>query len=407
MDEIFAKASSQAVTFAIRSGISLASGYAIKTVLKFLDRIPESQKQRITIRRNKIQSKVSILSTSIDLIRLAAARGNSVLESTVDLIDNLREEIDSFDDKITNIIATMDSANDKELVRQVDGMMSDLLDEINDAIPLINLSLITCGVNLSGSLPGHVSPGRLLQASHHISTSNEQTGSDVQVGPTFDLVLYSIFYNPSRLKYVKESTGLSSITWKEDFARCLGRIKSTNKFKYVLEIEEDFDDGRYHEESEPRVKKYPLTSIEKLFFSASGHLLKLESRNAPVLIIKVQTDKVVEWVACGEVEAKEFDDSDSEDEDDEPKSIKNSSLSLLEYMLRLCQLQEHEQKPLTELSDEKLLLYLRDEVSGTNAVVPKTKRQLDEDQQHSAKTNDAITMDSNINRLELLELSSK
>lgn len=77
MDQILLKASNQAVSFAIRSGISLASGYAIKTISTFLDKIPELSKlhQKIIIKQKKLKSKIDIITITIDLIKLAAIKG--------------------------------------------------------------------------------------------------------------------------------------------------------------------------------------------------------------------------------------------------------------------------------------------------------------------------------------------
>lgn len=416
MEEILAKASSQAVTFAIRSGISLASGFAIKTVTKLLDKIPENDKKKIILGRNKIQTKIDILSVSIDLIKLVAARGNTSLESTIELITNLNHEIDTFDEIMNQIVRDINSINEKDLIKKVESMMKDLISEINDAIPLINLSLITCGVSLNGTLPSHVSPGRLLQASNHVINSNSafEGTENVVVGPTFDLVMYSIFYNPSRMKYIEESSGLLCITWKEDLARCLAQIVRTKSakdvFNYEFVVTEDFDDGRYHEDEAPVVKKYTLLAIKRLFFSASGKLLKLESRSSPVLIFKLENESNEEWIAFGEVGAKEFDeDSDSEDEEEdvEVKTPKQTSLSLLEYLVRLSTLQEHDSKSILDISDEKLSLYLHDEKAvnvETQSVVPKTKKEVQAQLKNSERTNEIITLDSNISRLKTLEL---
>lgn len=415
MEEILAKASSQAVTFAIRSGISLASGFAIKTVTKLLDKIPENDKKKIILGRNKIQTKIDILSVSIDLIKLVAARGNTSLESTIELITNLNLEIDTFDEIMNQIVRDINSINEKDLIKKVESMMKDLISEINDAIPLINLSLITCGVSLNGNLPSHVSPGRLLQASNHIITSNNvfDGTADVIVGPTFDLVMYSIFYNPSRMKYIEENSGLLCITWKEDLARCLAQIirtKSSNEvFNYKFVVTEDFDDGRYHEDEAPVVKEYTLLAVKRLFFSASGKLLKLESRSSPVLIFKLEKKGNEEWIAFGEVGEKEFDeDSDSDDEEEvEVKAPKQTSLSLVEYLVRLSTLQEHDSKSILEISDEKLSLYLHDEKAAnveTQSVVPKSKKEVQAQLKNSERTNEIMTLDSNISRLKTLEL---
>lgn len=215
MDQILSKASNQVVSFAIRSGISIASGYAIKTISTFVDKIPELQQQRLSKQRRKLKTKIDIINVTIDLIKLAASRGNTVLESTLELIDDLHEQFTSFDEGVNDITAQLSSANTKESVKRVEGYMHDLMLEINDAIPILNLSLITSGINLNGMTNFNaISPGRLLQASNYL---NEGDGT---IGPVFDLVVYTIFYNPSRMKYVDEGMDeLSCITWKETFAR--------------------------------------------------------------------------------------------------------------------------------------------------------------------------------------------
>ncbi|KAK6455406.1 Ran-specific GTPase-activating protein 30 [Scheffersomyces xylosifermentans] len=426
MDQILAKASNQAVTFAIRSGISIASGYAIRTVSKFLEQLPESEKKRIEQTKNKIQTKINIVSVSIDLIKLAAARGNSALESTLDLINDLQDELDAFDSTVAKISQQLTSGNEKESVRRVEDYMKGLLNHINEAVPILNLSLITSGVNMNGSLTAKsISPGRLLQAANYVNKATEDSKAD-QIGPTFDMVMYSIFYNPSRSKYITEKESideLSQISWKETFARCSVKIaKGSKPFSYYLEISEDFNDGRYHdeEESKPEVKSYDMTEISRMFFSASGKLLRLESRNSPVLIVKLidEVKGTEEWIALGELKKGEFDDQeDDEDEDGEDdedreapiavvstKEVKNSSLSLLEYLIRLSKIQQLEHKSILSVKDEILSLYLKDENPQKPAVEPKSHASQLRHQIQTNKTDNVITMDSNINRLQNLAI---
>ncbi|EAZ63172.2 Ran-specific GTPase-activating protein 30 (Ran binding protein 30) (RANBP30) [Scheffersomyces stipitis CBS 6054] len=420
MDQIIAKASNQAVSFAIRSGISIASGYAIRTVTKFLEQLPESEKKRIEVTRNKIQTKINIVSISIDLIKLAAARGNSILEATVEFIDELQQEFDAFDETVDKISKQLTNGNEKESVKKVEEYMKGLLSHLNEAIPILNLSLISSGVNMKGSITTNsISPGRLLQAANYINIATTDNQLE-QVGPTFDMVMYSIFYNPSRMKYIeKESLDeLSLISWKETFARCSVKItKGKDNYAYNLDILEDFNDTRYHDEDEskPQLKSYDSLTISRMFFSASGKLLRLESRNSPVLIIKLVDDKTgaEEWIALGELHKGEFDDDDDDEDDEEAvgnetltKEIRNSSLSILEYLIRLCKIQQIEQKSILEVPDELLALYLKDAVNApTNTIIePKSHASELRHDINSSKTNNVITMDSNINRLQNLDL---
>lgn len=413
MDQILAKASNQAVTFAIRSGISLASGYAIKTISKFLDKIPPQAQKRVQLAKRKIQTKIDILSISIDLVKLAAARGNTTLEATLELVNGLNQEFDLFEDTISLILEGLTASNEKESVRKLEEYMAKLLIEINDAIPLISLSLATSGINLNGNVSlDSISPGRLLQASNYLNKANHSKSR--KVGPLFDLVMYSIFYNPSRMKYIEsESTDeLSLISWKEEFARSLVQIKSNTAFNYQLEISEDYNDGRYHEESTPRIRKYDIKTIERVFFTALGTLLRLEGRNSPVLIVKLVGDDSEEWIALGELIEGEFDDEDDLDEEEEeevetPTIQKNTSLSLLEYLLRLSKLQQVEQKSILEVKDEVLLLYLHDQESpenSANLTLPKSIKQKQLEGKKSAETDSDLGMSSNIARIKLLDL---
>lgn len=434
MDDILAKASNQAVSFAIRSGISIASGYAIRTMTKMMDRIPESEKNRLVAKRNSLQRKISALSVSLDLIKLAAARGNSVLDATVELVDDLKQELDLFDATVAELENDHKAISQKDSVALIESKMDALRQMINEAIPLINLSLITSGVNLTNVMQPRISASRLLQAANRINASNIAFGrgggaSEVQVGPTFDLRFYSVFYNPSRLKYIEErpetspTTGvdaaqdITAVLWKEEFARAECRLVRVpgDSFKYQLLIIESFDDGRYHDDDEkPKRRVIPVEEIKKLYFSASGRLLRLEGSDLPVLILKTNKD-VTEYVGLGETDEETDSDSSSEDSDNfdgEEKTKPDKSakrleemspkLSLLEYLIRLCALQSEEQSSILEISDEKLLLYLQDEVDS--AVLPQSRESRASLAAQKFKTSQLLEKDSTMNRLSKLKI---
>ena len=391
MDELLAKAGSQAVTFAVRSGVSLASSYALKTISSFLLQVDSSESRTIERLKNKLEDRIDIVSSAIDLIKLVAARGNTNLQSTLKITQSLKEEINQFDTRISNLLGAVEgSKNQKtrnDAIKEAEEYLKDLLRRVEEITPYINLALTTSGANLSTSLPKNISPGLLLQASDSICINNRcfspSNKDSFQVGPTFETTLFSVFYNLNTEDH---------INWKEDMRRALVTVARTPvegdsvSYSYKLMIQQSFDDGLYHNtedgEEKPGSETFNIINIQKIYFSVSGRLLKLNECDSAVLILKVarddnakasdSEDSTVSWFAFGEYDAV----NDNEDEDDESSSDENeasegssvikqvnnsSSIALLEYIIRLTSLQQNDQADLLHINDERLSVYLNDE----------------------------------------------
>lgn len=91
-----------------------------------------------------------------------------------------------------------------------------LLNRIEDAVPLINLAITTSGASLSTNLPASISPSRLLQASTFLTAGDTQysmlSSQAVQIGPTFILSMYMLFSGHIR---PQDEQDLRETTWKE------------------------------------------------------------------------------------------------------------------------------------------------------------------------------------------------
>ncbi|QLL31722.1 hypothetical protein HG536_0B05880 [Torulaspora globosa] len=400
MDDILAKAGSQAVTFAIKSGISIASTYALRTITKFVIQIPKSDARRIEQQKAKLENRIAIVTSAIDLIKLVAARGNTNLESTLRLTKDLKNELDSFDERMRELITKVEESrsakSQKEAIDSVELYINDLLQRIEEVTPFINLSLTTSGANLNSSLPQQVSPGLLLKASNYINSSNGKPAG--QVGPAFEISLYSVFYHLDKAN----SSSNVRVDWKEDMKKAFVRVvrieSSESSYNYQLLIEQSFDDGRYHNFEEEKLQKLTvnLRSIVKLFFSVSGNLLKLAEQENPVLVLKVDKNiagehpetsmEDIAWYAFGQYDGVEDEEEEEEAEEGEeegegPDEYKDrekqeekeltekqkdgsgtsSSIALLEYIIRLASLQESDNQSILEVSDERLSVYLNDE----------------------------------------------
>ncbi|KAK9474832.1 RanGTP-binding protein-domain-containing protein [Dipodascopsis tothii] len=318
MDELLSRAGNQAVTFAIRSGISIVSGYAIRRVTRLLDKLPEDEKDSLEKVKRRLSTKIKIVTPAIDLIQLIAARGNTSLDSTVALTRALRHEINEFDERVESAgrrIAAARTADDrKRAAKSIESYMLGLLARIEDSIPLISLALTTSGANLSSSLPDTVSPSRLLQASSFLFSADtafaRSPDTRQQVGPPFALKMYTVFQGTARNPL---SGAASSVQWKEEHAKCRAAVfrvpaaadgrrrPQPLRYDYALVVTEDLNDGRYHDELDRkdapkedadgfiggRSREIPISIITRLFFSASGRLLEIDDAISPVLVLKL------------------------------------------------------------------------------------------------------------------------
>jgi hypothetical protein len=277
------------------------------------------------------------------------------------LTQELKRDIARFDEKVGAAIDSGNTSTSKgrqAALHSVQQYVNDLLFRIEEAIPLISLALTTSGANLSARMPDSVSPGRFLQAGSYLSKADENYENiasrakdvpvKVQVGPTFDLVMYTIFSGG-----VKTHTNSSSrnraddVTWKEEFARCKVKIwrvnalgaqscaggttaatnageyydNSADAYQYIMTVRESFKDGRYHDRTEEKQKTRALdiSSVTRLFFSASGRLLQIEESRSPVLVLKLNPAlDPLHYLpsplsSTGTRDEKEDDDSGTED----------------------------------------------------------------------------------------------
>ena len=229
MDIFLGKVTSQAINYAIRSGVAITASYAIKQSTKLLNNTPRSTtKDELYVLQQRLQHKIRIISPAIDMIELIAARGNTSLESAISLTKELRLDIQALGQRLasaahaseqTSRTSQVNAAAKLQHELELKGIVSDiktLLSRIEDAIPLINLAITTSGVSLSSNLPHTVSPSRLLQASTFLTAGDTQYSMSpqtaVQIGPTFTLTVYMLFVGHNRPQTEDE---VREATWKE------------------------------------------------------------------------------------------------------------------------------------------------------------------------------------------------
>ncbi|QDS72028.1 hypothetical protein FKW77_002178 [Venturia effusa] len=339
MDILLSKVTQHAVNYAIRSGITITSGFAIQQCSRLLRNVKGDDRDKISTLQRRLESKISIISPAIDMIELIAARGNTSLESAVSLTKEIRIDIQDLGVRLSRAAADEELSrkgssraksreqNDLEL-KIIVADMERLLARIEDAVPLINLAITTSGVSLSTTLPPSVSPSRLLQASTFLTSGDAnyaaRPGNPVQVGPVFVLSVYMLFAAHAFRPH--DSEGVRDTTWKEVIHKArvklmrvpLDRIydlpgsKSdplsqsvdasfphgsdyfptdvpsqgkAYEFGYQLLVVEDFDDDRMHDDDEQEAfedvaragirEVIPVHQVSKIFYADTGKILNI------------------------------------------------------------------------------------------------------------------------------------
>ncbi|RKP05736.1 RanGTP-binding protein-domain-containing protein, partial [Thamnocephalis sphaerospora] len=360
--------------------------------------------------RDRFETKLRIVTPAIDLVEIIAARGNTALESVLELTTALRRDMDQFASRLATDLERWErdgKQSERSSAARVSDELRALLARIEDAVPFLNLALTTSGASLGTSLPNSVSPSRLMQASSALADCSRRFRDEggmreEWVWPAFDLRFYRMFRGSVRPKSLKDTT------WVTEFARCTGRVARVPsnpdgdglEFVYDLVLEEDLNDGLYHEEleecgddvdpSEVRGREWRIAveEVERLYYSSSGRLLDIEEVKHPVLVLKVIRSTPpgadpanVDWYALelyqdGDMAGSMDDESDDDADESEDASADSTragseaeagdpamigTLSLLEFLVRLSALEVCLQRSHLEAPDEMINLFLRDD----------------------------------------------
>ncbi|KAI8647536.1 RanGTP-binding protein-domain-containing protein [Parasitella parasitica] len=370
LEDIFGKLAVTTVTTVSRIALSHATNAAIRNVTSYITtQMPKNKPDTREIRalQRQLDLKIKNLKPTIDIIARSVADGNTDLEPALEMCNDLKSEMDDF------------AAKPMQNPDQVKARLKLLLSNVDDAIPSLHLSLRSIE-NKTGAAA--LSPAKLIQASSILK------GKEA----VFCVKLYSLFSAVSR------AASADAFSWKEEFFKASLVIKSTGEFSYQLEITEDTNDGRYHEEGESQIKVLNVSHIHRMYYTQSGELLNIEDSKTPVLVMKVDKhdrdgdgdgdgkETVVQvkesapeivkeelresdWYAVGLWTEQAVDDSDSDSEDDDNGDQQKSggfeltsvnrhlNLLLLESVIKLALLETTEKMDHIYASDELITLY--------------------------------------------------
>ncbi|KAJ6070005.1 hypothetical protein N7499_011892 [Penicillium canescens] len=336
MDTFLTGLTRQAMNYAIRSGIAITASYAMRQSSRLLKNVSSEDRDELLSLQQRLESKIQVISPSIDMIELIAARGNTSLESAVALTKSLRWDIQALGQRLAKAAASeelirkgakpKDRAQSEAEIKFIVKDIKKLLARIEDAVPLMNLAITTSGAKLSTNLPATVSPSRLLQASTFLTAGDTQYSMSpsqaVQVGPTFTLSMYMLFASHLR---PHDEESVREATWKEVMHKARLKLRrvpidslqspeggkraklpgpaGADEYIYQVLIIEDLEDGRVHtfDEDDPQPQNYegisqagireilPIHQISKIFYADTGRILNISTEgetNNPILLLK-------------------------------------------------------------------------------------------------------------------------
>ncbi|KAG1140219.1 hypothetical protein G6F37_004221 [Rhizopus arrhizus] len=352
LEDIFGKLALTTVTTVSRIALSHATNLAIRNVTSYVTtQLPKNKQEsnEINFLQRQLDLKVKNLKPTIDIIAKSVAEGNQDVEPALEMCNDLKQEIDMF-------ASQMDTLKEPEGVKR---RLQKLLSTVDDVIPSLHLALRTIE-SRSGKRTASVS--RLVRASFVLENSSKQT--------TFTLKLYSLFTANQR-----DRSAAYAFTWKEEFHKCRLNLVRDQEWKHQLRIQEDLEDGLYHEEEEkPKELVIRINDVQRMYYTQSGDLLNIEDLKSSVLVLKVskngemkQESKVETKESAPEIIKEElrhaswyafglWEDGDEEEERKESKDSLN--LLTLESVIKLGLLETTEQISHLEASDELINLYM-------------------------------------------------
>ncbi|KAI9019092.1 RanGTP-binding protein-domain-containing protein [Hyaloraphidium curvatum] len=354
---------------------------------------------------NRLQTRLAVTLNSIapaaGLLEIAAARGNTLLGPVVSMIRRTRDEVEALAARADAALAA-DSASREgsDELDEVLDMIPPLLADLDALVPLLQLNIAASGLSISAGVPQGVSLSRTLKASRDLVAASDAPEGEWKRAARYECAMYVLFEAHARPTAPSGTPGPVSKpwTWQEKFPRCevslwrrWRRPSGEPAIDFGVRIVEDRDDGRAHEGPHGKVgfdtdvpepgeaMELPLSDLQKLHLATSSALLNLdEEKGDPVLLAKFDSlgggangAGKSTWVALGEyrgAEDSEDSSSGSSSDDEEPTHehraapppglVPGASLSQLEHLLRLAQLETVEGIPHADAPDEVLHMYL-------------------------------------------------
>ncbi|KAI8068334.1 RanGTP-binding protein-domain-containing protein [Gongronella butleri] len=292
LDDLFSKLAMSTVHTVSRIALSHATNAAIRNVTSYLanQASPKNTKAQhtrdIALLQRQLDLKMKNLKPAVDRVSYGVANGNTELEPTQELCEDLQRDIDQF-------VKDTEEIEDAALLLT---RLQRLLKCIDDVVPFLHLALRSID-------PAFVSPSKLMQASRLLNAN--ATPSHKASTSSFTITMYSLFAANAPCAARPEW----ECTWKEEARKAHLHIvrassgasssssSSSDAFAYDIVISEDWDDGLYHNDDDgakERTWRWPVDRVDRLFYTQASQLLRIDNQtSSPVLVIKMRKKAAV------------------------------------------------------------------------------------------------------------------
>ncbi|KAJ3289295.1 hypothetical protein HK104_007547, partial [Borealophlyctis nickersoniae] len=406
MEDMLAKLALTGATMAGKAAFSYATSFAVKRVSAYVasnigsqsaspgvTTTPSGNSSAVTPRKSELEAlnhtlerRLAAIGPAIDRCEVIAAQGGSEgVNAVLKMSHAVKKELEALG--AVQVATTAHGVDDDAVAAMLTNRLKSVLEKIEDLVPFLQLALQTSGG--VGNTPQGTSRAQLMRASAAIVKAREtslrgsNSGGRAQVGPAFTVRVYTLFMGSARAKVAAAGAAsggkqpMVDWTWKEDFAKASVTVQlicheqhgaakpdtddaeRENPFKYELDLVENLNDGRYHEETAAspapakdeivpgRTRSLPVSDIRRLFYAVAGSLLNIEDVSSPVLVLKIVRQGAqaeegegeaeaadsaatppsapTEWVALELCRDEEDDDDSSEPEDDDDDHDSDSS----------------------------------------------------------------------------------
>jgi len=384
MDELLSKLALQTASTVTRIAINQATNAALKGVTSYLLQQPKTKQQQHGIEQlqRQLDLRIKNLKPTVDVIARRVADGQEELEPALEMCKDIRRDVDNFTADINS--ESKSTTTSPEFVAQ---QLRQVLQRIDDTIPWLQLALRTSDIE-KGSRRANTSSSRILRAASIL-----QQAKDGNEPIQFEMRLYSMFLGNVRPDTAKD------FTWKEEYHKCKVTLtkQPTAKYGYDLNLLENLNDSRYHEDGEKAGElHFDLKALHRMYYAKSGELLNIEDSKTPVLVLKICKDSTdaeqpedeksgvsalksissdeahqASWYALEEWQDDEDEDDEDEGDEDNEKQIGQhnksqdvqakftTTLPILEAAIQLAQLEITEEMDLLQAGDDLIDLYMK------------------------------------------------